>query len=494
MQNAEIPVPRRPIQSAIRTQGLGSTGSAEIGVGTLGASVAYLTRDNDAPDTGNEIGSDQYKVGGYWRGAFEGFRARAQAAYSRLDFDARRLFTSSGGTNTITRPISSDNVREIGFLFIGGEHQMLHIAPVAAALADATNGRCAPRLFVGPAGDKRVLANLLGSLGMKADIERLRLPVPIERLAAAGNFNSSLKLPRLVWNLRTLRRLDGLVVAERTSTFLKRVPGYCPPLVHIPHGAGDRAIGFEKRVKLFDYVIAAGPKDRERMIEDSLVSAACCFVSGYVKLGAIRKLRAAENAPPLFGNGRPIVLYNPHFSKKLSSWWRFAPSVVRAVLEETDANLIVAPHVRMLETLRAENYAWLDGFNGEGRLLVDLGSPQSSDMTYTLAADIYVGDVSSQAYEFIHQPRPCVFLNATGRDQTNNRDFAHWRFGEVVSEPNKIGAAITRAASRHVEFAETQRTEALRALGGLEGSPAVRAAQIVGDIVSLKASRRSRSD
>ena len=32
-------------------------------------------------------------------------------------------------------------------------------------------------------------------------------------------------------------------------------------------------------------------------------------------------------------------------------------------------------------------------------------------MAYTQRADIYLGDVSSQVYEFLLNPRPCVFLN-----------------------------------------------------------------------------------
>jgi hypothetical protein len=104
-------------------------------------------------------------------------------------------------------------------------------------------------------------------------------------------------------------------------------------------------------------------------------------------------------------------------------------------------------------------------------------------MTYTMAADVYVGDVSSQVYEFIYQPRPCVFLNATGMDQTGNPDFAFWRFGEVVSEPAAIGPAITRALAGHGEFAEAQRSGALAALGPRDTNPAARAAHIIGDIM-----------
>ena len=373
---------------------------------------------------------------------------------------------------------------EVGFLFLGGQHQMLHIAPVAAALAEASDGRCVARVFVGSLSDERALSAILASLGLRVPIERLRLPWPLELVAPTRLSTAQLKAPRLVSNLRTLRSVDALVVAERTSTVLKRLPGRCPPLIHIPHGAGDRAKGFERRIKLFDYVIVAGPKDRDRMIKEGLVTPDRCFVSGYIKLGAIRKLRSSQNVPRLFGDDRPIVLYNPHFSPELSSWRSFSRPLVQAVLNETDANLIIAPHVRLRSSLDQEDHRWLEDLQSNPRVLIDLGSPRSSDMTYTMAADVYVGDVSSQVYEFIHRPRACVFLNATDSDQEGNPDFAFWRFGEVVNDPHLFGTAIARAIDRLGEFAEVQRSGALEALGSPDSDPGYRAARIISGIVS----------
>jgi hypothetical protein len=36
-----------------------------------------------------------------------------------------------------------------------------------------------------------------------------------------------------------------------------------------------------------------------------------------------------------------------------------------------------------------------------GRVLVDTGSPQMIDMSHVAVADLYLGDVSSQVYEFL---------------------------------------------------------------------------------------------
>ena len=68
-------------------------------------------------------------------------------------------------------------------------------------------------------------------------------------------------------------------------------------------------------------------------------------------------------------------------------------------------------------------------------MIVDLGSERSLDMTYALVADIYAGDVSSQVYEFLATPKPCVFLNAHGLRWKDNPDFPNWDLGDVAEIP-----------------------------------------------------------
>ncbi|MDZ7826953.1 MAG: hypothetical protein U5R48_14215 [Gammaproteobacteria bacterium] len=92
-------------------------------------------------------------------------------------------------------------------------------------------------------------------------------------------------------------------------------------------------------------------------------------------------------------------------------------------------------------------------------------------MTYTRAADIYVGDVSSQVYEFLVTPRPCVFLSSTPRAWQGNPDFAHWRYGEVCSDPEGAMAAIARARGNRQAFRQTQMDGVADALGPSSGDP-----------------------
>ena len=100
-------------------------------------------------------------------------------------------------------------------------------------------------------------------------------------------------------------------------------------------------------------------------------------------------------------------------------------------------------------------------------------------MTYTLAADIYLGDVSSQVYEFLIAPRPCIFLDAQNRHWEHDPDFAFWKFGPVVRNITELDSALhtaqlEHAALRPVQDAAFKRTFDLQAV-----SSATRAAAAI---------------
>ncbi|HWL63774.1 MAG TPA: hypothetical protein VNQ32_13310 [Steroidobacteraceae bacterium] len=371
----------------------------------------------------------------------------------------------------------------IGFVLIGGEHQLLHIVPVAAELSRRAGVEVA--LFAAT----RHLADATADLMRRLDsgpysLSLLQLPGMIEHLARNSVTGGSLKLPRLLAHARNLRRCAILVTAERTSTVLKRLPGYCPPMVHLRHGAGDRAVGFERRIALFDDLIVAGEKDRRRTIEADLLPPERCHASGYVKLSALRQLR--HGAPALFGNNRPVVLYNPHFHPRLSSW-RHARHVIEAIRDSGLFNLIVAPHVRLFAASdRRQRAAW-ECLAVPDQVLVDLGSPRSMDMTYTLAADLYLGDVSSQVYEFAAEPRPCVFLDSHAASWHGNPDYLMWEMGEVVERPEDVLPALLRAGGLHGKYRERQCRLVADAMGEIGPGSAQRAAQIILDRASTQA-------
>lgn len=371
----------------------------------------------------------------------------------------------------------------IGFVLIGGEHQLLHIVPVAAELSRRPGVEVA--LFAATPHLAESTEYLMRRLeGGPYSLSLLQLPGMIERLARNSVTGGSLKLPRLLAHARTLRQCSVLVTAERTSTVLRRFPGNCPPMIHLRHGAGDRAVGFERRIALFDDLIVAGEKDRRRTIEAGLLPPERCHACGYVKLSALRQLR--QGAPALFSNDRPVVLYNPHFHPRLSSW-RHARQMIGAITDSGLFNLIVAPHVRLFATSDRKQRAEWESLAAPDQVLVDLGSSRSMDMTYTLAADLYLGDVSSQVYEFAAEPRPCVFLDSHAAAWHGNPDYLMWEMGEVVDRPEDVLPALLRAGGMHAKYRERQCRLVADAMGEIGPGSAQRAAQVILDRASAQA-------
>lgn len=293
--------------------------------------------------------------------------------------------------------------------------------------------------------------------------------------------SKEMKTIRLLANLPGLLRFDAIVVPERTSTVLKRY-GSRIKLIYLPHGGGDRAVAFEPRIRFFDYVILPGQKNADRMVENGVTTREKSAVSGWIKLSAIA--RFGQNAPKLFDNGRPTVLYNPHFRPELSSWPEWGEKVVAAFAAQDRYNLILAPHIRMLKHATPEERTAFEAMSVPGKIIVDAGSMRSCDMSYILAADIFMGEVSSQVYEFLSRPRPCIFLNAHHVDWQGDYHYASWHLGEVAENPSDVIAAVDRAVKNHPNLLAAQEKAIVRAAGEDWSHAAERAARQIRDFLT----------
>src|ERR1051325_1436317 len=138
----------------------------------------------------------------------------------------------------------------MGFLFNHDHvHQVAHSLPIALALARGcagveivvatTNPRLSAeviRLGEGLIGPRiRLVERSLRRRGSRLVRDALEAVLPATKLLVYGD------------NLDFFRSLDVLVVAEKTSLILKTRHGLKDlRIVHTRHGAGDRAIGFDK--------------------------------------------------------------------------------------------------------------------------------------------------------------------------------------------------------------------------------------------------------
>jgi len=369
----------------------------------------------------------------------------------------------------------------VAFSMIGGPHQVFHTAPVAATLS------LRPEIEVtilAPDDQSIKLAQKAVSLypGAAVRLELLKRPWFGEFWAHVRRRRSSTKRPLLWRNRRLFDGFDALVVAECTSLHLRKMNVRRPMFLCIPHGAGDRAVSFEPRFRDFDAVLVAGEKTARRMVASGVKPCSLRAV-GYPKADLVNRMRS--NAERLFANDRPTILYNPHFKRSLSSLDN-ALEIAAKFARHDGFNLIVAPHVRAFENATAEELQAWRALAAPNNVIVDLGSERLFDMSYVDAADIYLGDVSSQVYEFLLRPRPCVFLNAHGVDWIGDEDFAFWELGEVVNPADAI-AAVERAQHSHADYLPRQRAAVAETFGATTDAAQLAAIEIL-DAIRARAS------
>lgn len=370
------------------------------------------------------------------------------------------------------------------FLYIAQAHQTLHSLSVAVELT-----RLRPDIAVDVAatsGDvldyARIVVDLIGGAPLGW---RLLGPAWLRGLCGADGVPP--KLPMLAANARALSRYDVIVAPERTTAALRRM-GVPARLVYTQHGAGDRAGPFEPRLGRFDMVFAAGPKQRDRMVSEGLVDPARCAVVGYPKFDLVDRMR--PRLPKLFANDRPIVLYNPHFSPRLSSWPGWGLDVLRAFAGQNRYNLIFAPHLRLFDSRPPGKVPELAPFVGHPGIYMDLGGTSAAiDMTYARLAQVYVGDASSQVYEFLREPRPCLFLDPRGVAWQGDESYRHWRLGPVATSLADLPGQIDSACRSHRAYRDAQTAEFALTFDQTEAAGSLRAARAIAGL-SARQDRR----
>ncbi|MDO9490568.1 MAG: hypothetical protein Q7J32_19530 [Sphingomonadaceae bacterium] len=372
----------------------------------------------------------------------------------------------------------------VAFLYLGGPHQVFHAAPAAAELA-----RLDPafRVVNYAMGDRSaaLIRQVYAAYGAPApDIRAFDPPWWGELAAKVSGRASARKLPALFSHRRELGDFDALVTAECSSSILRRMGLADATMVLIPHGAGDRAISVEPRMALFDHVIVAGPKNAARMVDEGVVAPHRCSEVGYLKLDLMQRLRGRQE--PLFANDRPTVLYNPHFKRELSSL-PMARAVIAAFAAQDRFNLVFAPHIRAFEDAGAAERASWEALAVDGQIIVDLGSDRLLDMSYAIGAAIYLGDVSSQVYEFLAEPRPCVFVDAHNVAWRGDPSYAFWNLGDVCT-PDAVLATVADASAQHHHYIEAQRSAVGASFGDSHGAALRAAERILQLIRTTKAS------
>lgn len=332
-------------------------------------------------------------------------------------------------------PSRSGETTRIAFLAISQAHQFLHWLPSALRLAQE------PGVEVTVLGSSSAGLNFVRSYDPDG---RLKL----RKLAARSRSPDGLFMPpkrrlTLFLNQHIIRSYPTVVTTETTSSILKQIPGFRSRLVLIKHGAGDREGSYNPKHAQFDLILVNGDKHRQELLNRRLTQPEQIIVTGNAKLELVRP------PCPIFADSKPLALYNPHFDAHLSSWFQHGQAIIDEMAQIKDWNFVAAPHVKLKGGPEVTSTA--------PNIRIDRGSIHSIDMTYTQASDVYIGDISSQVYEFIVRPRPCIFLNLDRRDWRTDETYAHWHFGQVIDRVDELRPALERAGALQPEYEGAQR-------------------------------------
>jgi hypothetical protein len=151
----------------------------------------------------------------------------------------------------------------------------------------------------------------------------------------------------------------------------------------------------------------------------------------------------------------------------MSSWFDHGADILEFFYQNADRyNLIFAPHVmlfykkvhispeyRVTRTRPDIDPKYYDAPN----IRIDVDSARLFDMSYTLSADVYIGDVSSQVYEFLHRSRACFFIDThSGNVPGAPPEYDFWNNGPVVRTAKQLIALLPDHAQIAAQYRKAQ--------------------------------------
>ena len=366
----------------------------------------------------------------------------------------------------------SDPSGPVAFLFLGETLLVPHLWPIVEALA-ALAPDVRQDVWVSTSVHEKMLLDWTAPLANPRI--RIRRAPGFRRTGQVTGFGPAppAKLPMLARLVPHLLKSPVAVCAEQTSLWLPRLLPLRTRFIKTSHGVGSMSARDDPRRRAAWRMLVPSEAERATYLERGFAPDRVA-ATGYVKASFRQRTRTR----PPFPEPRPVLLYAPHWQRHRSSWWDWGPEIVRRLAADTRWNLILAPHQRLAE--RAPDVRRvLAGVADLPHVHVDLDGFACVDGSYTAAADLYLGDTSSQVIEFLARPRPCVFLNSSNVAWGADPAYAQWRCGEVVGTLDDLFPALDRAAGAHATYAPVQARFAAAMLGDTGPEAPVRAARHV---------------
>mgnify|MGYP000191591666 CR=1 FL=1 len=329
---------------------------------------------------------------------------------------------------------------KIAILFLDEIHHIYHFVSIAVELAKTNE----VHILTHP--EKHT--SLHDSLKMLGDENVVIEKLPTAAFRAFTDKLKGRKLPRKGFWIKKyqnyiLNNFDAVIFTDYFHHYLlKARKERKTKFIFVDHGTPGRAYSYNKELLDFDFHLLYG-EFQFKCLKKLKLLGNHYKITGYPKLDALKNFKTNE----VFSNNKTTVLYNPHFTPPFSSWHFIGPEVLEFFYNSKKYNLIFAPHINLFNKVGGDNLSIIPEkyFTAEN-IHIDLGSEKSVNMTYVNDADIYLGDVSSQVFEFITKPRPCIFLNPENVDFKDDINYRFWKCGDVINTSNELEDALKNAS------------------------------------------------
>ncbi len=257
-------------------------------------------------------------------------------------------------------------------------------------------------------------------------------------------------------NKKNLLTYDALIFTDLNADYLikKKGSNLLPKFIFVFHGAGDGSYIFQEKLNNFDLLLIQGENFKNRLKKNNILKSSRKII-GYPKFDVVKKELSGKQ---LFKNDAITVIYNPHFNKEITSWHIDGKNVLDFFYKNKEYNLIFIPHLKLFKEKGISENPNIDKKYYEAdNIIIDIDSANLVNMTYTFHADIYIGDVSSQVYEFIIKPRPCIFINSHKIAWHTHKNYYLWNLGQVIENTINLNETIQKAIQQQEKFEGNQK-------------------------------------
>ena len=338
-------------------------------------------------------------------------------------------------------------MKKIGFLYIQKSYCVYHSLSIAIELEKYTD--CEVHILCTPS-NYELIVDILKPYHLKNIIITKLYPYWFFTIPHYFEIKLQLRTTLFYKYSKLFQSIDAFVCTIYEDLHLKKFlkPKKHTDFIFTNHGIPNRPYSFDSRITAFQLFFLLGNEEKKKREELNHLTPTNHTLTGFLKYDLVKNFKVHS----FFNNKKFTVLYNPHWEKQLSSFFKFGKGILDFFLTNKNYNLIFAPHALLLE----RNWKlWLElkKYKNCENILFDFGSEASNNMSYSKSADLYLGDISSQASEFIFfKERPCLFLDAHALHNQSESSFLSWEYGDVLSELNDIEEALNLAVKKHREI------------------------------------------